>query len=500
MNTGAIVTANGVRLTVRTGVRLSDVLRAHGLLSEMPCGGAGRCGKCRVAARGALSPVSAAERALLTGEQLAGGLRLACCCTVQGDCTVQLPKTTQSSICADGRMPAFARDPLFAAYGAAIDIGTTTLAAQLYGPQGILARAVLQNPQVRYGADVLSRIGASLHGGAQELAACIRGALASLLRALARDAGIGAADIDAVTIAGNTAMLYLLTAREPASLSRAPFEADHLFGDIARGASLGLPCARAAVYLLPCMSAFVGADITAAVLASGMCSGGGTQLLADIGTNGEMALWHGGKLTCCSTAAGPAFEGAGLSMGMAGRRGAVDRVDVVNGALRAHVIGDTAPEGICGSGVIDAAACLLQTGQLDETGALKEGEAVIAPPVRLTQGDIRQVQLAKSAVCAGIVTLLRSAGVGFEEVGAFYIAGGFGSFLRIDSAAAIGLVPSQLAGKARVLGNAALTGAAMVLLRREHWQCCFAICGQAHTLQLSESPAFMEQYVESMMF
>ena len=159
------------------------------------------------------------------------------------------------------------------------------------------------------------------------------------------------------------------------------------------------------------MSAFVGADITTALLVSGICSKPDTRMLVDIGTNGEIALWHRGQLSCCSTAAGPAFEGAGLSMGMAGKTGAVDHVRVQDGALQAHVIGGGAPKGICGSGVIDALACLLELEQLDETGLLEQDPAPVAPPVCLTQKDVRMVQLAKSAICAGLSTLLRVEGL-----------------------------------------------------------------------------------------
>lgn len=206
-------------------------------------------------------------------------------------------------------------------------------------------------------------------------------------------------------------MLYLLTQTDPDCLSHAPFAASRLFGETLAAGELGLPCLHAQVYLPRCMSAFVGADITTALLASGICSKPDTRMLVDIGTNGEIALWHRGQLSCCSTAAGPAFEGAGLSMGMAGKTGAVDHVRVQDGALQAHVIGGGAPKGICGSGVIDALACLLELEQLDETGLLEQDPAPVAPPVCLTQKDVRMVQLAKSAICAGLRTLLRVEGL-----------------------------------------------------------------------------------------
>ena len=254
------------------------------------------------------------------------------------------------------------------------------------------------------------------------------------------------------------------------------------------------------VSLPRCISAFVGADLTTALLASGLWKQAGTALLADIGTNGEVILCRNGAFSCCSTAAGPAFEEAGLSLGMAGKAGAVDHVTVSGGLLVPHVIGEGAPAGICGSGVVDAIAALLRLEQLDETGLLDPDPAVIAGPVVLTQQDVRMVQLAKSAVCAGIRTLTKAAGLSLEQVGALAIAGGFGSFLNLESAGAIGLIPPELVPKARTLGNAALTGAAMLLLNRDFAAFSAALAEQAETVELSTDARFQEYYVEGMLF
>ena len=500
------VVVEGRSVAVPRGTLLADALRLAGAqhVPDMPCAGLGRCGKCRVTAHGELSAPSEAERRHLSETELAAGVRLACQCRALGSCTAakaEPDKNVQTRIRLDGVMPEFAHDPLFARYGAAIDIGTTTLAAQLYGAQGLLAEAAAPNPQSSFGADVISRIGRSLAGDGAALAAAIRGALSSLLTAMAADAAIAPADIDAIVVTGNTAMLYLFTQRNPDCLAHAPFEADCLFGTALEAAALDLPCPRAQVYLPRCISAFVGADITCAILASGMCTRPATALLTDIGTNGEMALWHEGELLCCSTAAGPAFEGAGLSMGMGGRTGAVDRVWLDDaGALHAHVLGEGAPEGLCGSGVIDAVACLLRSGRMDETGVLEDAPAVIAAPAALSQADIRQVQLAKSAIAAGITAMLHSAQVAPAQVETLYIAGGFGSYLRIESAAAIGLIPPALAVRADVIGNAALSGAVMILLQKNHREVCVGLAGKAKTLELTTSADFIEAYTEGMLF
>ncbi len=401
---------------VEAGALLSDALLHSGHRPDMPCGGRGRCRKCRVQASGALSPLSAAELDALSPAEREAGVRLACCTRILGDARVTAAGDgAGTQICTRGEARAVERlDPMFAALGAAVDIGTTTLAAQLYDRDGLLATAAAPNPQRSFGADVISRIGRSMEGDSPALANCVRQAIAGLLRTLCGQAGRRSEEIDALVLTGNTAMLHLLCGLDVSPLAAAPFQAEELFGKTLSAAELDLPCAPGArAYLPRCMSAFVGADITTALLASGICAGRETRMLTDIGTNGEIALWHQGRLSCCSTAAGPAFEGANLSQGMQGAPGAIDHAWVADGALEVHTIGEAAPVGICGSGVADVLAGLLELGRLDETGLLNDGDDAwpLAPGVAITQGDIRQVQLAKSAVRAGIETLMARAGL-----------------------------------------------------------------------------------------
>ena len=246
----------------------------------------------------------------------------------------------------------------------------------------------------------------------------------------------------------------------------------------------------------------MGADTTTALLASGICSKEGSALLADIGTNGELALWYDGRLLCCSTAAGPVFEGAGISQGMQGRVGAIDHATWQDGVLRVHTIGDAEAQGICGSGIIDVVSALLKGGLLDESGALQtlDSHISLAPSVALTQRDIRMVQLGKAAICAGIRTVLDEAGLKPDDLEYLEISGGFGSYLDLSSAASIGLIPPQLAQKAEVLGNAALTGACMLLLNRDFKQQVNQLAGLAQVSELSTSPTFSNYYVECMAF
>ena len=347
---------------------------------------------------------------------------------------------------------------------------------------------------------------AALAGHAAEIAATIRQALGEMFAELASEAGIEPSRIDAAVVTGNTVMLHLLTLTDVEPLTHAPFHASRLFGETLSAGELELDSLRpdAPVYLPPCSAAFVGADITTALLASGIPDSDETAVLVDIGTNGEMVLKSGGSLSATSTAAGPAFEGAGISMGMSGREGAVDRVHIEEEdgekKLAAHVIGGGEPVGICGSGLVDAVACLLETEALDESGYLEDDPAEILPPVALTQQDIRQVQLAKSAIHAGMRTLLKTAGVSPRSVDRLCVAGGFGSYLDIKNAVAIGLLPEELLAKVHVLGNAALSGASMLLLSAGLRDKCEAMTKEIRQVALASNPVFAAEYMERMLF
>ena len=505
MLTMTIVTPEGENpFYVEEGALLSDELRSYGFSPDMPCGGRGQCGKCLVWAESGLDEPTDREREYLSPDRLARGVRLACQAHITGAVRVRLtPPNIVSQICTEGEDRPLGTDPLFDRLGGAVDIGTTTLAARLYDKTGLLATASAPNPQRDYGADVISRIGKAMEGESTALAACVRAAVNGLLSDLCKQAGRDSTEIDALVLTGNTAMLHLLTETDPSPLAAAPFAAKELFGKKIPAKSLELSCSpNCTVWLPRCMSAFVGGDITTALLASGLCEGNETALLADIGTNGEIALWRDGRLLCCSTAAGPAFEGANLSQGMQGAPGAIDHVTVDSGALRLHTIGDVPAVGICGSGVADLLACLLDMEILDETGLLDDGEDqwVLTDSVAFTQADVRQVQLAKSAVRSGIETLLHQAGVRKNQVDTLSVAGGFGSFLDLHSAAAIGLIPPELEDRCKVIGNAALGGAAMLLWDRNLWEESVRLADSAETVDLASSQFFMDQYVENMMF
>ena len=469
-------------------IRLQDALERAGFALAHPCGGRGSCGKCAVTLSGAVSKPNAAERR--------AGVRLSCQAVLHGDAQVVLPDTAvmeQIEMTGAGELAAIA--PMEGRFGAAVDIGTTTLALKLcdLSTGRVLAEAGMRNPQGSVAADVMGRIQHALEGGLSKLQSQVLTAVDSLLHSACRDAQIDESLVDVLVLTGNTTMLYLLTGRNPESLAHAPFQADTLFG-------METTLLGRRAYLPHCMNAFVGADITCAVLASGMCDVPDVALLCDVGTNGEIALWKGGKLYVTSTAAGPAFEGAGISCGCGSVRGAVTHAWVESDTVRVQTIGDAPAVGVCGSGLIDLLAAYLTTGDIDETGAMEEDTLPVDNGIVLEAKDVRSVQLAKAAIAAGIQTLLETAHVDVQDVRRFSIAGGFGSHLNIASAARIGLIPAELTDRVVVIGNAALTGALMLLLNQQSLSRSQQIAAQSEHLNLGGNPAFNAHYIDQMLF
>ena len=504
-------------LEYSTPTYLSTLFASGHIPFAMPCGGRGSCHKCKVRVQGQISPITKEEASYLTDEEIAQGIRYACMTTVYGDAEVTLPDTSAARIVSAGQLPVFALAPWADGYGAAFDIGTTTVAAYLYrlvdGKQ--LASASQKNPQVTFGGDVISRITHALHGGSATLAEAVRGCINELLHSLCQAGGISMQELHALVLSGNTAMEYLLMGANPASIAQAPFRQDRYFGEFISASSLGLEPRAAKVYVARCISAYVGGDITSGILSTGMLSAEKPELLIDIGTNGEIALAVSGKILCCSTAAGPAFEGAGIFMGMTASDGAIAHVHAANGTLTFEAIGESLPVGICGSGIIDAVAAFLTLGYIDETGAIDssslpeellaeaDGVSAIRIPgsdVCITQKDIRAVQLAKSAICSGVETLLEIAKLRAQDIGQLLIAGGFGSVLYVSSAEAIGLIPSGFSGRIKSVGNAAGMGAIMQLLSRDMIHRAEQLARTAETVELSTHPVFREAYIENMLF
>lgn len=475
------------------GQSVKQALQNAGILLDSPCGGQGTCGKCCC---------------LMDGEPV-----LACQTQVRQNCRIELPETAQIQVLTDGCSADVHPDGQVH-YVFAVDIGTTTVAAYLLdGKSGaLLAAQSALNPQTAFGGDVISRIQYVLeHPESTQMRDCIRNTLCELLEKAAEAAAIQPEEIGEICIVGNTAMHHLLLGIPPKSLTVPPY-----MPQVCERQELKsfLPAAPDAVIrILPNIAGFVGADTVSCMAAVAFDTLDRMTLLIDIGTNGEMVLGNGKRRVCCSTAAGPAFEGAKIRFGMRGAPGAIDHVDIVNGELCCSVIGGGHAQGICGSGLLDAAACMLRLGMVSPGGRMEHGSAggcwgVLdgQPAVRLrddvwlTQKDIRELQLAKAAIRAGIELLMKRLEITPEQIEDALLAGAFGSYLRPSSACAVGLIPDVLRNKIRPIGNAAGSGAQLCALSKRAFEHTSVIAGQTEYLELASIPEFQDCFVDCLMF
>lgn len=383
----------------------------------------------------------------------------------------------------------------YSGLGIAVDIGTTTIAAVAVDLETseVLMTGSIINPQISFGPDVISRIKYARDFSPADLHSCVTEELGRLIESLC--AGRKPARI---AVTGNTAMLCFFAGKDPSGMGVYPFTPPSLFGTTYKASDIGWPFS-CDVYLSPCMGPFVGGDITSAVISADLLRGE-TALLADIGTNGELALCHDGKLYSTATAAGPAFEGATISCGMAAVSGAIKKVHAENGALILTTVDKSSPKGICGSGLISVVSTLLTMGEIDESGLLEQESYFLADGVSLIRKDIREIQMAKSAICSGILALCSKAGISIEQISRFCIAGGFGNNIDPKEAAAIGLFPKELLAVTELAGNAALGGCVLALLDKDIQADAERTAAAATVVDLATDPVFMDAYVENMMF
>jgi len=420
---------------------LSDQLFAAGV--EFPCGGESACGGCKVRVLEGEVPVTATMRDALSEEEIRAGWRLACCASAAERVVVEVEQWSLPVLTDEARVPVEPRH----GQGAVIDLGTTTLVAQVVDlASGEVAGVqTALNPQARFGADVMSRLQYDLeHPG--ELGRVIRDALGRML---------GRQSLVEVLIAGNTAMHHLFCGLDVEPLTHAPFLSPSLGACRFTERELGWP---GPAEFLPCLGGFVGSDLLCGIVATRLDEQARPCALFDIGTNGEVLVGSARGIVCASTAAGPAFEGGRISVGMRAGAGAIDSVHVRGGAIDCHVIGGGAPRGVCGSGLVDAVACGLELGMIGVNGRLTTADKrlPLAGGLALTQGDIRELQLAKGAMAAGLRML---AGGGVAKLS---LAGAFGNYIRQASARTIGLLPEDL--PVEPVGNSSLRGARTLLL------------------------------------
>lgn len=509
--------AREVRLTCPGGCRVHDYIQSQGTALAMPCGGKGMCGKCRVrVVRGRL-PVTPEDKRIFSEAQLAQGWRLACKAVTREAVEIVVPVQEQQGFSALAAEAADEGALSLAAdhdYGLAVDIGTTTLAAALVDCTDgkILATATVVNSQRSFGADVVSRIGAACHGKGKTLQKAVRRDLTRLMKQLLKDHPGTAARCRQMAIAANTTMLHLLMGWPCDGLGDWPFHPVSLGGKTYRAQEvLGpqSPLADATVTLLPGMSTYVGADITAGIWQCGLASSDDVSLFVDLGTNGEMVLGNKDQRFIASAPAGPALEGGKLTWGTGSVPGAICGVRIERGRAKVRTIDHAVPVGICGTGILEAMAGLVREGLVDETGKLVEpyfhkgfplASTLDYQRITLSQQDIREIQMAKSTIRAGIESLIERSGISRQRVHQVFLAGGFGYYLDPQKAAVIGLLPADLAERTTAVGNTSLKGAIGLLTGAVTLEELQAIAAGAEEIVLGNDEAFQRLYIDYLNF
>ena len=513
---------------------LLRILQGKNEYISAPCNGNGTCGKCVVRFQSGATEPSVRDREIFSEKQLEEGYRLACQSYPTGVYEIEIPQKEEEievlsgweekketlGECRKAENSTHGRNCAErseqAGYGICMDIGTTTLAAVLVDltAQEECQTAVSVNHQRAYGSDVLSRISASNGGKKWEIQRCIRQDLQKLIRELLQKEKITEQQIQRIVIAGNTTMCHLLRGFSCETLGVAPFlPVDLSWMEGSAADFLGMKELDTKVVILPGISAFVGADIMAGIAKMNMHRSEGYHLLLDIGTNGEMVLGNCRHMYVTSTSAGPAFEGGNISCGMASIPGVISHVFMEEtGKAGFQVIGEADGEnkkkqqaiGICGTGMIDLVYELRKHQMIDEHGTYSDlyfdTGYELAGKVKFTQNDIREIQMAKAAIRAGVDILVKKAGIAFDEVDDCYLAGGFGTKIDITKAAGIGLIPKELEVKTIPVGNTVLAGTKEVLLSGISKEELEKIQTMADVINLAEENDFEELYLSYMDF
>lgn len=493
------------------GQTLLEIFRNTNIYIDAICAGRGTCGKCKVQfLEGCPIPTKEDEN-FFTEEEVANGWRLACKAIIQRECVVSIEMSGEEKYAvvteyASERKPQQSAEKSY--YGIAVDIGTTTIAMQLLElhSKTIEDTYTAINRQRSYGADVISRIQASNEGKKERLRQSI---LEDLEQGIEELHSRNHVTVKEIGISGNTTMISLLMGYSCEGLGAYPFtpvnidavEADYftIFGNHRHTCKLRI---------LPGISAFVGGDITAGLLACGFDRKEKVSILVDLGTNGEMAIGNQDKIFVTSTAAGPAFEGGNIICGTGSIPGAISHVTYKNNGFELETIGNQEASGICGTGVIDITYELLKQKLIDETGLLNdkffEDGILLAKSkeseIRFYQKDIREIQLAKAAIRAGLETLLVNYGVGYDEIDDIYIAGGFGYKMDIDKAIGIGLFPKACKNKLKAIGNSSLKGNLSYLTEKDAKERMRKITQLSEEVSLAASSTFYELYLQHMCF
>ena len=477
----------GKSVDVPEGTTISDAGIRAGVKIKLPCAGNGRCGKCIVEVGG--------ERVLACRTSVIDGMEV----IVPDEDTGKVIAATEHRAVELGEI-----SPLSEGYGLAVDIGTTTVAAEIVDLSNgnVIFQTADMNRQRSRGEDVLARIEYAGEGGTDELRKSVVETINDLIGRCDVE-GFSSEKITSAYIAGNTAMTHLFLGIDPTPIRYPPFEPVVKEATITGAESRLTVNKDAKVICMPSVASYVGGDITSDIVDSGMDRSEGLALLIDVGTNGEVAIGNADMLLTCSSSAGPAFEGSQMTSGMLAREGAIDSVRIVDGKVHYTVIGGGEPKGICGSGIIDLVAQLFLAGMLDRRGnftdssGAKDGVFTVVGDVVITQSEISNVIMTKAAIYSAAGTMVRTLGVTFEDLDKIYIAGGFGNFIDMESAISIGLFPDVDRSKYEYLGNASLAGAKYALVSKDFRDRIDVVFPKMTYVDLGSDPVFYDEYMSA---
>ncbi|MGL6175018.1 MAG: ASKHA domain-containing protein [Cellulosilyticaceae bacterium] len=501
-----------IKVTNTSNETVLQYLGKQHIKLSAPCGGKGTCGKCKVRVLSDTAEISTEDRVFFSDKELEEGYRLSCKLMMQEGMQVEVEIERDKEFRIVSSYEQIKNEEIVQSkegYGIAIDIGTTTIAMELidlYSGKIKSAHTTL-NSQRQYGADVITRINFSASGGVEKLKSAVQEDILKGIERLCIEANISEKLINEVTVAGNTTMLHTLVGLNCESLGQYPFTpvildtTEYAFREIFEQSDL-----TAHLTLLPGISTYVGADITSGLYHCNIHESKGVRLFIDIGTNGEMAIGNKDKVIALATAAGPAFEGGNISCGVGSTKGAICSVRYENGEFICETIGEVTPVGICGSGLIDIMAECLKYELVDETGYIvdESDEIIIYQEneikIVLTQKDIRQIQLAKAAIRAGVEALIHTYGLDYNAIEGVYLAGGFGKYITKESMAILGLIPTELKGKIIKIGNSSLGGCVKYLTLKDSSKNLGKVRSISEAINLAESVQFNELFVQHMMF
>jgi uncharacterized 2Fe-2S/4Fe-4S cluster protein (DUF4445 family) len=488
---------------------IKEVLERNRTQFPNNCNGKGKCLSCRIEYMSDPPSMTELESKLFGTDS---NYRMACQHLVKSDIHIQLP--SEQTIHYEKKISEFTIKSHGVGYGIAVDLGTTSVALYLadLSTGEIIAQSIFLNPQIAYGGDVMTRIDyAKDVNNRNQLSGCIQKRVSEEIKHLIEYKRINKEDITKLIVAGNSAMSQIWLERDSGGLARAPFKS------VLEGEGfipfnpevIGLTKRNCLCLVFPILAGFVGGDITAAILSSGLTDDG-VQLLIDLGTNGEVVLAVGDKLYAASTAAGPAFEGVGMSSGMPAVTGAIQGFSNYSESdIKPVVIGGGKPLGFCGSGYISAIAKLISKGIINESGLIEKDEsgerqwsANTDPelPPFITQDDVRKFQLAKGAIAAGVEILCNKAGIKFNDIDKVILTGSFGNRIDPQAAMEIGLIPDLPLDRVHFIDNAAGRGAALCLSDKSLREKAVELQKKTEVINLGELPEFQDRFVANMSF